>query len=121
MQLFGASLATTVSLTLYANRELRHGHPGIVTAWLLAIVCAIPVVAILAVIGRYLARETDEFVRMLVVRAVLWGLGITLVVDTILGAMEAYHPLGGLLPALNVDLFIIAVGLALRVQLWRNR
>jgi hypothetical protein len=74
-----------------------------------------------AVIGRYLSRETDEFVRMLATHSLLWALGVTMVADTILGALNQYNFLPGLLPVLNIELFWITALIALHIQLWRNR
>ena len=119
MQLFGCNLIFAVALTTVARmvNEDRHLAPPL--AWLLAIAPAIPVAGTVAVVGRYLKRETDEFVRSLVVQSLLWGLGVTMVTDTVLGGLLQNH--GSLLPILNIDLFCVTAMLALRIQLWRNQ
>jgi hypothetical protein len=89
--------------------------------YLLAILPAIPVIGIIAVVGRYLARENDEFVRMMVVQALLWGLGITFVTDTVLGGLYAAPSIDRLIAPLNLDLFVVSAAVALRIQMWRNR
>ena len=89
--------------------------------YVLATLAAVPVIGVIAVVGRYLARENDEFVRMMVVQALLWGLGITFVADTFLGCLFAYPSIYTLIPPLNLDLFVVSAGVALRVQMWRNR
>ena len=69
----------------------------------------------------YLRREGDEYVRMLVVQSLLWGLGVTMVANTSFGVLSDYFDSHGLLPVLNIDLFCITAMLAMRVQLWRSR
>jgi hypothetical protein len=121
MQSLGGSLGLTVGCSVVARDVYEHHHPSTIVIYLLAALCTLPVVGIVAVVGRYLARETDEFVRVLVVRSILWGLGITFVVDTFLGSLWPYPELFKLIPILNIDLFCVSVGFALRIQMWRNR
>jgi hypothetical protein len=76
----------------------------------------------MALAGRYIARESDEFVRLIVMQALLWGFGITLVADVVMGGLFAEIPaMGRLLPLLSIDLFCCAGIVALRVLLWRSR
>jgi hypothetical protein len=125
MQIFGANLALIVFLTTLARDISKHDHPGMVLVYLFAIFPAIPVAFIVAAAGRYLARETDEFIRMLVMQSLLWGLGVTMVADTLLGGLFLGNILGGkwpdILPLFNIDLFSVTAMAALRIQLWRNQ
>ena len=121
IRLFGANLLLTALLTLFARMISERGHASMVLTYLLATLAAVPVIGVIAVVGRYLARENDEFVRMMVVQALLWGLGITFVADTFLGCLFAYPSIYTLIPPLNLDLFVVSAGVALRVQMWRNR
>jgi hypothetical protein len=79
----------------------------------------------LVVIARYLTGETDEYLRSLVVRSILWGFGVVMIADTIIGYLIAYQAEEAIhlrsLGVLNLELFIITGAIALRVQLWRNR
>jgi hypothetical protein len=118
--LFGANLALAAVLSL-ATRDLFKAHAAAPLLYLMALLPTIPVIGIITVVGRYLARETDEFIRALVVQSVLWGLGITFAVDTYLGGLFAHPEIFRLIPILNIDLFCVSVGVALRIQLWRNR
>jgi hypothetical protein len=119
--LCGACMALTASLTLVAHDLFKEIHPSVIVVYLLAVLSTIPVIGIIVAVGRYLARESDEFVRTIVVQSILWGLGITFVVDTFLGGLWAYPSVFRLIPILNIDLFWVAGAIALRVQLWRNR
>jgi hypothetical protein len=119
--MFGANLTLTAVLLLTAHDVYKQAHPSLVLMYFLAILPAIPVIGVIAVVGRYLTLENDEFVRMMVVQALLWGLGITFVADTFLGGLYAEPAIDRLIPALNLDLFAVSAGVALRIQMWRNR
>ena len=121
IQLFSTNLGLTAVLLLMAHKTYLHEHPSVALMYLLAILPAIPVIGIIAVVGRYLARENDEFVRMMVVQALLWGLGITFVTDTVLGGLYAAPSIDRLIAPLNLDLFVVSAAVALRIQMWRNR
>jgi hypothetical protein len=72
----------------------------------------------MALIPRYFAQEKDEFVRVLLIRALLWGFAVPLVIDTVWGFL---WPLNPVIPMLNVDLFCITALVALRIQGSRYR
>ena len=64
--------------------------PDGVLKYLLAIVPALPIIAVFFVMGRYLVEETDEFVRLRQMIALLLGIGITLTFCVIWGFLEIY-------------------------------
>ena len=121
LRAFTINFLLLVALSTFARMVFEHSHPGKAIIYLLSSLPAIPVVGMVAVIGRYLSRETDEFVRMMVVQALLWGLGVTFVADTFLGCLFAYPSVYTLIPPLNLALFVVSAGVALRIQMWRNR
>jgi hypothetical protein len=108
-------------IVVIAHKTYDQARASMLLTYVLATLAAIPVIVVIAVVGRYMARETDEFVRMMVVQALLWGLGVTFVADTFLGCLFAYPSIYTLIPPLNLDLFVVSAGVALRVQMWRNR
>lgn len=65
-------------------------HPRGAAAVLLALLPALPIIGLFVVIGKYLAQETDEYVRMLEVRKALVATGLTLSAATGWGFMEAF-------------------------------
>lgn len=71
----------------YAFEHHLVAGPGAIVAALLP---AIPIVLIFVAIGRYLAAETDEYLRMLMTRQILWASGIALTLATIHGFLQAY-------------------------------
>lgn len=121
LRAFTINFVLMVGLSTFARLVFEHGHPGKAIVYLLSFLPAFPVVGMVWVIGRYLSRETDEFVRMLSTNALLWALGVTMVVDTVLGALNQYNFLPGLLPVLNIEMFWITALIVLHIQLWRNR
>ena len=73
-----------------AGWSFHHLHPTGFIVYLLAVLPALPLVASLAVIGVYIAEETDEFERSILVQSMLWGLGGTLSVATVWGFLEDF-------------------------------
>ncbi len=77
-----------------------------------AVIPALPILAAIAVVGRYLVEEADEYQRVLLVRAVLWATGATLAVTTVWGFLEAYAHIRPPQAGLEFMLFCIALGVA---------
>jgi len=59
--------------------------------FVLAVLPALPIVGILWAIGRYLIEETDEFLRLQQMIALLIATGLTLSFCAIWGFLEIYH------------------------------
>ena len=59
-------------------------------AYLVAILPALPIVGIFGAIGRYLVEEQDEYVRMLMVRQILWASAFTLSIATTWGFLDNF-------------------------------
>ena len=127
MRLFGVCLLSLVMVTYFARyvfERVRIGHFSPATGYATAVLSIIPMMAALLVIERYLSGETDEFVRAVVVRSMLWGFAAIMVADTVLGfalQMSTQTRFVLILGIFNMDIFFVATGIALRIQLWRNR
>jgi ABC-type proline/glycine betaine transport system permease subunit len=67
-----------------------HNHPTGVLAYLLAVLPALPIVAMLALFGLYLSEEKDEFQRAIFTESMLWGTGATLAATTVWGFLENF-------------------------------
>ena len=63
-----------------------------------AILPALPIIGIFGAMGRYLVEEQDEYVRMLMVRQILWASAFTLSIATVWGFLQAF----GLMPLIEV-------------------
>jgi hypothetical protein len=73
-----------------AQSIFHHHHPAGPVAYLLAVLPALPLVGSLAIVGLYIAEESDEFQRSVLVQAMLWGIGGALSVGTIWGFLEDF-------------------------------
>ncbi|THD81828.1 MAG: hypothetical protein E7812_03170 [Phenylobacterium sp.] len=58
--------------------------------YVLAVAPALPILGIFFVTAQYLMEEADEFRRMTMVQAMLWGLGLALSFSTVWGFLEAF-------------------------------
>ena len=81
----------------------RHHLLGGIAAYVAAILPALPIVGIFTAMGRYLAEEQDEYVRMLMVRQSLWASGFALSVATVWGFLENFDLVG------HVDAYYIVI------------
>jgi hypothetical protein len=81
----------------------KHHLLGGIAAYAAAILPALPIVGIFAAMGRYLAEEQDEYVRMLMVRQSLWASGFALSVATVWGFLENFDLVG------HVDAYYIVI------------
>jgi hypothetical protein len=69
-------------------------HPDGAALFLLSLLPALPLIAVLVVMGLYLAEERDEFIRNRLITAMVGGIGITLAITTVWGFLEG----GGQVP-----------------------
>ncbi len=59
-------------------------------AWIAAILPAIAIIGIFVAIGLYLVEESDEYLRMMMVRQTLWASGFALSIATLWGFLESF-------------------------------
>jgi len=118
---FGTLLIVTMLTFAAARMAVEHTLFSQPFLHFIELLPAIPVAAMIFIVGRYLRRETDEFVRMMVVQALLWGLGITMIGDIVFGVVFGDFHGYGLSQIYNIDVFCITGLSALFIQLRRNR
>jgi len=82
-----AALAYGV-LLIGEQYTLRHGHVSAAAGYALAILPSLPIIAIFVLMGRYLVEEQDEYLRMRVIRQMLWATALTLTGTTLWGFLE---------------------------------
>ncbi len=117
--LFGTFLVLTMLTFASAHLTDEHGLFSKPILRLIELLPAIPVGVMVFIVGRYLRRETDEFVRMLVIQSLLWGLGVTMIGDIVFGVVfEDFHTYG-LSQIYNIDVFCITALFSLFIQLRR--
>jgi hypothetical protein len=95
----------------------RHHLTGVAAVGL-AILPAIAIVASIVVVGLYIAEEQDEFQRMLFIRSILWGVGLTLAFTTTQGFLELFLPVQHFPLYAVYPLFWLINGLAQGVHQW---
>jgi hypothetical protein len=122
--LIGSSFGICAALSLSLHEVPLH-HFAAVTYGVIAIIGATPILMTIVVLARYLTHETDEYLRSVVVRSLLWGFGIAMILDTVLGYLIAFASMDSIhlrsLGVFNLEIFVITAAIALRIQLWRNR
>ena len=60
-------------------------------AWIGGVLPALPIVGIFVSIGFYLVEESDEYLRMMMVRQTLWASGFALSIATVWGFLESFE------------------------------
>jgi hypothetical protein len=90
----------------------KHYHPAGALAYGLALLPALPLIATMVAVGLYLAEETDEFQRNILIQSMLWGIGATLTVTTTWGFLEKFTGIPQFDPYLAYPLFWLCVGIA---------
>ena len=118
LMLFSTSIILTSVLTLILHPWLRyHAAPRPLLFWLLAPIPALPFLGTLLIALRYLAREQDEYIRTLVLSALLHGALLTLALNVLYGCFEdAFHVAAP--PFMTfVDLFLITSMASLSLKL----
>src|SRR5438309_8708826 len=83
-----------VAFLLPAVYGFKHQLVPHAAAYFVAILPALPIVGIFGAMGRYLVEEQDEYVRMLMVRQMLWAMGFTLSVATVWGFLDNFGLVG---------------------------
>src|SRR5580698_5359693 len=86
----GPTMLVYLIFLFVAQWTFHHLHPVGPVVYLLAILPALPLIGSLAIVGLYIAEESDEFERSILVQSMLWGLGGALSVGTIWGSLEDF-------------------------------
>jgi len=82
-----ASLVYSV-LLMGEQYALHRALVPVPATYALAVLPALPIIAIFVFVGRYFVEEQDEYLRMRMVRKVLWATGLTLAATTLWGFLE---------------------------------
>lgn len=94
---------------------LARQHASLGLAGVLSAFALLPIVLAVWIAGSYLKAEPDEFVRMLLVRALLCGFVITMAGDAVLGVLTMLYVRPFPISLLNADLFMVGTGIAFGV------
>jgi hypothetical protein len=77
---------------------------------------AIPVVAVLVILARYLQEESDEYLRMLTARSLLFAAGALLATTVVNDFLRVIAHAGALMPFVGFIVFFVSFGIANIVQ-----
>ena len=85
-------LAIGYMLALFGVVSFFRNHPDASdgSAYIIAVLPALPILGVFFVLGRYLVEERDEYLKMLLVRQGLIATALTLSVATIWGFLENF-------------------------------
>jgi hypothetical protein len=89
--------------------------------WVMAGLPTLAVLALIAVLARYLGEEPDEFHRQLVVRCLLWGLAAVMTSVAFHGFLQLFGWKGSWPAGVELGMFLIAMGVAKLTYKVQNR
>jgi len=84
------TVVLTVLFAVISGLGIRFGHLRGIAAYLVAVLPALPIIAVIVAFGIFLEEEKDEFQRNLLVQCLLGGIGGTLAATTVWGYLEAF-------------------------------
>lgn len=109
----------TKIMPFFSALTIEPGHAPIWKMLAAGAVMLFPVLLAVFVAARYLAQEPDEFIRSMVMRALLWGIACTMAVDAIISVTMAAN--GGAFPIelVNAEVLFVATMVSFRLVTWR--
>jgi hypothetical protein len=93
-----------------AGQQASAAYAAVLSAFSL-----LPILLAVWIAVNYLKTETDEFIRTLVVWALLWGFSVTMAGDAVLGVLSTLYSSPFPISLFNADLFLASSGIAFRL------
>lgn len=118
---FIPTMLAYVVIILGVGWLFKNDPPEGAVKYLFAVLPALPIVGVIIIVGRYLVEETDEFMRMRHVMALLIAMGITLSLCTIWGFLENYAEAAHINAFFAFPLFCAAWIVSGALVSWRYR
>jgi hypothetical protein len=109
---FAATMGMYVLTLLAASWMFKHHSPAGALAYLLALLPGMAIVGVIISVGLYIAEETDEFQRTILIQSMIWAIGATLSITTVWGFLEMFLKVQPLQIFIIFPLFWAFVGLA---------
>ena len=119
MAMFGGLMILAVVMLAFVREAGEYSLVSRPLLIVLDLLPAFPIMLMIGVVSRYLTRETDEFIRLLVMQSRLWAIGTTMVADIVLAAFFDSPRAVHFAVMFNIDVFCIAAMTALSIQLRR--
>src|SRR6185312_16137940 len=102
MRLFAITLLATAVLFIVDHEMPVSSHGSQTWAFAVSALTAVPFLAMILLIPRYLRQEKDEFVQTLMIRAILWGFALPMVLDTVWGFLWRFWPVDAAMSMLRL-------------------
>jgi hypothetical protein len=118
---FLTAMALYVIFLIAAAEGFPRYHPTGFPAYLLAVLPALPIIAVIAIVGLYIAEIKDEFQRSVIIQALVWGIGATLAATTAWGFLEVFSLVPHAPLYLVFPLFCVCAGVSNGVLKLRYR
>jgi hypothetical protein len=100
---------------------VRHGHPQGWSLYLCSALPAIPIIAVIGTMARYLKEETDEYQRLMIMRSLLVGTAALLGMVVISDFLRSFANLDPFPPFICFMVFALSFGITNAVQKLQNR
>jgi hypothetical protein len=85
-----AAMTIYIAILVAVDLIVRRAAPTGPLLYLLAVLPALPVIAVFVALGRYLVEESDEYQRVCMVRQILYATGLTLAITTVWGFLSSF-------------------------------
>ncbi len=99
----------------------NHPQASGVSAYAIAALPAVPVIAMLGVVGIYLRDEKDEFLRWMMIQAMLWATCVVLATTTVIGFIENFTGFKAPPAYFIFVLYWLVFGLVQGILKWQGR
>ena len=109
---FGISMSAYVVLLIGAMMLHNHGLTAGPLGYVIALAPAAAILGAIASMGFYLAEETDEFSREVLIQSLLWGMAVTLGLASVWGFLETFGKAPHAPAWSVVPIFAMAMGLS---------
>jgi hypothetical protein len=115
------TMAVYLALVVCATLLVRHGlvHGWAVYVW--SVLPALPVIAVIGLMGQYLQEETDEYLRLMTMRSLLVATAALLGMLVVSDFLRSYTESGDIPPFVSFMVFCLAFAMARGVQKLRDR
>jgi hypothetical protein len=109
---FSSTMGAYVIALLGVTQYLLRYHPAGWIVYVLAVLPALPLLGVIVTVGLFLNELKDEFQRRMVEWSLLWGIGGTLAITSILGFLEMFSRVPHIPTFYVFPLFWVFVGIA---------
>jgi hypothetical protein len=115
------AMAGYLVVILASSWIVRHDHPQGWHLYFWSVLPAIPIVAVIVHMGRYLSEETDEYLRLRTMRSLLFATGALLGTIVVSDFLQAFANAPAFPPFVSFMIFAFTFAATQGVQQLRDR